>query len=402
VTDTRVLSDAEMSAAESLLAEVQGVRGVQVLTAEKIADFDHVVRLHLADERTVVVKRRRADDLDDRAWAFAAELAALDFLNGMPGVVAPRLFGANDEAGILIMEDLGTGSSLADSLMGSDRGRAEADLVRYARALAAMHSWSIGRSEQFTRAWSRRAVGAPPPEPEWMGAIATRKESFLAVMARLGLAVTGAGHDVDELVSLLRGATATGLVHGDPCPDNTHIADGDCRIFDFESSGWGAVALDAAYLLAPFPSCWCFASLPAAVAEPALQAYRDEMAAAGIDLGPDWDAVLTAAIAGWLVARGEALGRALDEDTVYGTTTMRPRLLTWLRSFIDAADRSGALPRLRDLGAAAHQQLSQRWPETVVPQFPAVAGRLSGLRRLDDLSFGSWNRSGRSISSHPR
>ena len=54
------------------------------------------------------------------------------------------------------------------------------------------------------------------------------------------------------------------LVHGDACPDNVHrLADGVCRIFDFETSGWGAVALDAAYLLAPFPSCWCFASLPA-------------------------------------------------------------------------------------------------------------------------------------------
>jgi Ser/Thr protein kinase RdoA (MazF antagonist) len=361
-----------MSAAESLLAEVHGT-GVPVRAAEKIPGFDHVVRLRLADERAVVLKRRRADDLDDRAVGFAAELAALDFLNGMPGAVAPRLFGADDEAGILIMEDLGAGSSLADSLLGGDRRRAEADLVSYARALAAMHAWSIGRSGEFARAWARRASGAPPPEPEWMGAIASRKESFLAVMARLGLPVDRAGDDVDGLVSLLRGTVATGLVHGDPCPDNTHIVDGHCRIFDFESSGWGAVALDAAYLLAPFPSCWCFASLPAAVAEPALQAYRDEMAAASIDLGPDWDAVMTAAIAGWLVARGEALGRALDEDTEYGTTTMRPRFLTWLGSFIDAADRSGAVPRLRVLAAAAHQQLSRRWPETVVPQYPAVA-----------------------------
>jgi Ser/Thr protein kinase RdoA (MazF antagonist) len=383
VTGTRVLADAEMSAAESLLAEVGGVRGLRgghVLTAEKIPESGHVVRLRLADERTIVLKRRRSDDLDGRAWAFAAELAALEFLDGMPRAVAPRMFGADDGAGILLMEDLGTGPSLADSLLGSDRGRAEADLAGYARALAAMHSWSIGRSGEFARAWARRAGDVPPPEPEWMGAIATRKESFLAVMARLGVAVTGAGDDVDELVSLLRGATATGLVHGDPCPDNTHIVDGDCRIFDFESCGWGAVALDAAYLLAPFPSCWCFASLPTAVAAQALRAYHDEMGAAGIDLGPDWDAVLTAAIAGWLVARAEALGLALDEDTVYGTTTMRPRLLTWLRSFIHAADLSGALPRLRDLAATAHQQLSHRWPETVVPQFPAVAGRLSGLR----------------------
>ena len=36
-----------------------------------------------------------------------------------------------------------------------------------------------------------------------------------------------------------------GLVHGDACPDNVRFLDGRCRIFDFEHSGWGAVALDA-------------------------------------------------------------------------------------------------------------------------------------------------------------
>ena len=46
------------------------------------------------------------------------------------------------------------------------------------------------------------------------------------------------------------------------------------RIFDFETSGWGRIVLDVAYLLAPFPSCWCFASLPAEVAAPAMAAYR--------------------------------------------------------------------------------------------------------------------------------
>jgi Ser/Thr protein kinase RdoA (MazF antagonist) len=372
VTQTPVLSAAETRAAESLVAELWGA-GVQVRAAEKISDLDHVARLRLADERTVVLKRLRADNVDDRAWVFDAELAALEFLNGMPTAVAPRLFGTDIEAGILVMEDLGPGSSLADSLLGGDRGRAEADLVSYARALAAMHSWSIGRSHEFAGIWARHAGDAPLPEPEWMGVIATRKESFLAVMARLGLAADGAGDDIDELVSLLRGTAATGLVHGDLCPDNTRISDGNCRIFDFEISGWGPVALDAAYLLAPFPSCWCFAGLPPEVTEPALQAYRDEVAAAGADLGADWDAVMTAALAGWVVARGEALGRALDEDEEWGTTTMRPRLLAWLRSFTDAADRSGALPRLRDLAAAAHQQLSGRWPEAVVPLFPAVA-----------------------------
>jgi hypothetical protein len=367
VTDLPALSPEETTATESLLARAWG-RPVSVRAAEEIWGRSHILRLRLADERTVMLKRYRTENFGDRDRTLDNEVAALELLNGMKRAVAPRLFGADSAAGILIMEDLGPGSTLAHSLLDGDRDRALADLVSYARALAAMHSWSIA---QVTLA------GLPAPalgEPEWMGAIVRGKEPFLAVMAGLGLATDGVGDDIDLLVSLLRGTRATGLVHSDPCPDNTHIVDGSCWLIDFETSGWGAVALDAAYLLTPFPSCWCFASLPPGATATALQAYGEEVAAAGVDLGPDWDAVMTAALAGWLVARGKALGEALDEDEDWGTTTMRPRLLTWLRSFIQAADRSGALPLLRSLAAAAQERLSARWPEALVPEYPAFAG----------------------------
>ena len=49
------------------------------------------------------------------------------------------------------MEDLGPGSSLADSLMAGDSGRVGADLISYARAMAAMHAWSIGRPRSMRR-----------------------------------------------------------------------------------------------------------------------------------------------------------------------------------------------------------------------------------------------------------
>ena len=50
----------------------------------------------------------------------------------MPEPVAPRLLGADADAGILLMEDLGPGPSLADSLLTGDRSRMRADLVSYA------------------------------------------------------------------------------------------------------------------------------------------------------------------------------------------------------------------------------------------------------------------------------
>ena len=157
-----------------------------VRDAEKIWDRSHIVRLRLeGDDRTVVLKRPREHNFGDRARGFDAELAALEFLSPMDTAVAPRLLGADAAAGILLMEDLGPGSSLADSLLAGDRGRAEADLIGYARAVAAMHAWSVGRSGEYAELRARLADPADVEvAPDWMGAITTGKGRFLAMAAQ--------------------------------------------------------------------------------------------------------------------------------------------------------------------------------------------------------------------------
>jgi Ser/Thr protein kinase RdoA (MazF antagonist) len=355
VSTLPALSAAETQAAEALLARVWGP-GISVRTADPIWDRTHVVRLHLTGDRSVVMKGRANTD------SFGVELAALEYLNGMPEPVAPRLLGADAEAGIVLMEDLGPGPSLADSLLTGDRARVRADLVSYAEALGSMHAWSMRRPRD-------PRLGTPP----WPDVVARGKDPFLGAAASLGLATAGAGTEIDLLSLVLNDTEYQGLVHGDVCPDNVRFLDGRCRIFDFEHSGWGAVTLDASYLLAPFPSCWCFGRLPASVAAPAMAAYRGQLKAAGIDLGPSWDVAMTAALGAWIIAWGDAIAKVLDEDSEWGTTTMRPRLLTWLRSFTSAAGRSGALPGLRVLASELHERLSARWPQAVTADYPALA-----------------------------
>jgi hypothetical protein len=368
-----------------------------VCSAEKIWGRSHVLRVRLADGRSVVLKRGRDADTGEPRPGLPAEVAALSFLNGMETPVAPRLLGATGLAGthhgdadLLIMEDLGPPSSLAHSLLARDPGRAAADLVAYARSLGVMHAWSSGRGAEFAalaaRASRASLGGGSVPEPRWIPAIARGKEEFLRVATGLGLPVDGVAAEIDSLPELMRGPgdAYTGLVHGDACPDNTQITNGVGRLFDFEFSGWGPVALDAAYLLAPFPSCWCFASLPAAVADPALQTYRDQVTSAGVTLGADWEVALTAALGSWVVATGPGAGRVLEEDEDWDTTTVRPRVLTWLRSFTDAAARSGALPRLGPLAEAMHARLAARWPEAAVPDYPALARPGAPLARLPE------------------
>ena len=367
-----VLSAAEADVAAGVLASAWGER-TEIRTAELIWNRRHIVRLHLRDDRSVVLKRRGDQPAQSgQGRSFGVELAVLEYLNAMPVPVAPRLLGADPDAGILLIEDLGPGTSLADSLLAEERARAEADLAAYARALGALHAWSIGRPGDLAGLWARYAHDAPPG-PAWLGAVEKHRDAFLEVMARLGVPADGVTVEISEMTAMLTGTGYAGLVHSDACPDNVHLAAGVCRIFDFETSGWGCVALDAAYLQAPFPSCWCFASLPAAVAAPAVTAYRGCLRDAGVELGPDWDAVTAAAMAAFLIARGPMLSRTLDEDRPWGTTTMRPRLLTWLRTFTGSASRAGVLPRLAHLAATLHDQLSRRWPELVIPEYPALA-----------------------------
>jgi hypothetical protein len=367
-----VLSAAEADLAAALLASAGGER-TEIRAAELIWNRRHIVRLRLGDDRSVVLKRRGGQPAQSgQGRNFGVELAVLEYLNAMPEPVAPRLLGADPDAGILLIEDLGPGTSLADSLLAEDRARAQADLAAYARALGALHAWSIGRPGHLAGLRARYAPGAPPG-PAWLDAAGSGGDALLDVASRLGVPTGGVAAELSGIAAMLTGTSYAGLVHGDACPDNVHLADGVCRIFDFETSGWGAVALDAVYLLAPFPSCWCFASLPAAVAAPAVAVYRGGLRDAGIELGPDWDADTAAAQATFIIARGRVLGRALDEDRPWGTTTMRPRLLTWLRAFTETASRAGVLPRLADLAAALHDQLSQRWPGLVIPEYPALA-----------------------------
>jgi Ser/Thr protein kinase RdoA (MazF antagonist) len=372
------LTAAEAQVAAGLLSAAWG-EPAGALAAEPVRDRAHVFRLRRDDGRSAVLKRREAGQHGD----FGSELATLEFLNAMPEPVAPRLLGGDSEAGVLVMEDLGPGPSLADALLTGEFDQAQAGLIAYARALGRLHAWSASRGAELAALRARYAPGAAL-EPAWMGAIERGREAFLGVAAGLGLATDGVGDEISGLGALMSGAGSggsglggsgyLGLVHGDACPDNVRLTGGDCLIFDFETSGWGPVVLDVAYLLAPFPSCWCFGAVPSDVAVPALDAYRVQVTAGTNDLGPEWPAAMAAAVAGWIVARGSVMAGVLDEDRgPWGTTGMRPRLLAWMRSFTGAASQARVLPRLRALTGQLAGELSSRWADPPVPDYPALA-----------------------------
>lgn len=379
-----------MRVVAELLANAWG-QHAPVQDAEVLWGRANVVRVRLAGGRSAVVKRRAgpdrgaAPDRERKTADFQTELAALEYLNGMPEAVAPRLLGADLPAGLMVMEDLGAGATLADSLMAGDRAQVQADLAAYARALAAMHAWTSEHPDELATLRDRYAARTGGGT-RLMTALARGTEPFLVLADSLGVPADGVAGEIAGLGGMLAATGFAALVHGDACPDNMRFPGGSCRLFDFETAAWGAAAIDAVFLLAPFPSCWCFAQLPADVAGPASETYLSALAAAGIRLGPDWPAALAAALACWLVARGRVVGRLLSEDPEWGTTTMRPRLLAWLRSFLEVAGGTGELPRLRELSAALLAGLSRRWPDAEIPDYPALAAPGAVLARLP----GEW------------
>ncbi|HET6835244.1 MAG TPA: phosphotransferase [Acidimicrobiales bacterium] len=300
-----MLGSDERRAAERILAEAWG-EAVAVRAAEVVAGRRHVVRLSADDGRTAILKRSRATDSGGGRWGdepagLASEWTALDLLGAMPEPVAPRLLGGDATRRLIVIEDLPPGRLLAHSLLGSDPVTARADLVAYAEALAAVGAGSRDRAAEHAAACRRRGLD-PGGGSWWVRVIGRRREGFLAFAADLGLPTAGADAEIAEIEQILDGEIAPGFVHGDPCPDNIVLIDGRCCLLDFERSSWGSVVLDAAYLIAPFPSCWCFAGLPAEAVGPALAAYHASLAAAGQEPahgpGRDWDRAVAAALAG--------------------------------------------------------------------------------------------------------
>jgi aminoglycoside phosphotransferase (APT) family kinase protein len=368
-----VLSAAERAVAGSILSDVWG-EPVEISAAGMVWGRRHVVRLGTRDGRSVILKRVRRRRSGDEAGrdAFGIELASLEFLGGMPDPVAPRLLGADAGAGILIMEELPPGHSLAHTLLAGDRDGAMADLNSYATALGSLHAWSIGRADEFERARARYSPSADP-RPWWVERIDSRRAVFLRVAAELGAATDGLDGEIDAVAAMLAGERHRSFVHGDLCPDNVRLSAGGTRIFDFEESSAGSPALDAAYLLAPFPSCWCFASVPETISAQAMNAYLAALTAGGVEAADDLQLELAAALAGWVAARGNMIERALKRDEEWGTTTMRPRLVAWTERLAAVAAATGAFPRLRAIAERLNDRFLSLWPDAIVPAYPALA-----------------------------
>lgn len=328
------------------------------------------------------------------------EWAALDTLDSLAAAIpldvplAPRFYGGDAAACVLVMEDLGDddGTSAGSLAFGEDPARAEEAFVEHAALVGRLHALTRGGHVRYLRA--REEACAPPERTElfsdpWPSArvrkssreeVARAAETYRRVFESVGLAPR-AGFE-DEI------AFVTARVEDDPgpflalCqgdqngPGGSTRAGGRLRLYDFDSAGFRHALLEGV----PALTSWgCVMRLPARLAPRMEAAYRAELSKTCAAASDEqlFRRALTDACARWHVFQvSTRLEHCLVEDAPRGPTTRRQQFLAWMDTFARVGEESEH-PRVlaasaRDLAA----RLRSLWPaEThALPPYPAFCG----------------------------
>lgn len=336
---------------------------------------------------SVVVKQAAArgdetydpDAVGGPAWRLFNDWAGLQFLTEAGGgeIPAPRFYGGDRDAGLIVLEDLGQGRQLDHLLLDKDAKAAEQGLMGLATAMGRMHALTIGKQEAFDG--MRDGLGPRNGAGEVADAVAQQRKKVQDLADALGLTVGPAVEkDLDALESFLdEGSPFMAYCHHDPCPDNCLWVGQEMKLLDFEFGGFRHALLDGVYGRIHFPSCWCVNRLPQRVYERMEQVYRAELVK-GCPAASD-DAAFNRAVVeacAWQALRSFFM-RALDEDGQWGIATHRQRALVRLDRLAEATE---AFEHCQALGAMARDfamALRQRWPKEAdeMPYYPAFRGR---------------------------
>ncbi|RZS30509.1 hypothetical protein EV193_11629 [Herbihabitans rhizosphaerae] len=240
---------------ERLIKRTEQLLGQQVELVANLSFSSRatVLRLRVAGGSTVIVKQHVSEA------RFHNEKLAL---TSLPTSISPELITASN--GIVIMEDVGDGPSVANLLLANDAAAARNALQSWASSLGKIASHTA--DEPFGSAVSKDFEHC------------MRAHADLSKLWEVPLA----GAQINELRRIVTSLKTPGPYHiltvsDAACPDNNRVtADGTVRLFDFEYAQRGHAAVDAAYILAPFCSCWCVAPMPSPVTDHMYAAYSAE------------------------------------------------------------------------------------------------------------------------------
>jgi len=310
------------------------------------------------------------------ADGYVRESAALASLpSGLP---VPRLLAEQVQPPLLLLNDVGTGPSVADALLGRDPSIAAQAVSDWAAAIGTLHAATLRAPEAFTAELRKRADGTPVPIDPTGGILDDAVASLGSRAALTGLRLpAGLRDELTELVRRLTEPGRSALSPADACPDNNVRDDsGALALVDFEGAAFRHVAWDVSYLTVPWPSCWCCWRLPAEVGADALDRYRGTVRPVlpWADSNDFRRAVDRAAVGWAVITTAWFLARALGDDPPLADGDAAPSrrafLLHRLELAIPRADADG-LPVAATALAEWHESLSNRWGRVQLLLAPA-------------------------------
>lgn len=281
------------------------------------------------------------DEADAGAGAhtegFLRERAGLRYLPGTPALLAEDAPNTT-----LVMEDVGAAPTLADLLVGDDPGAAWAACLRWARALGAHVVADPEVLQQF-----RADLG--PAEETNRRLMAALPGAGLDAMVDWGVRHAEAARaEISEAFTGLLGESTREVISaGDTCPDNAVLTEPAVRFLDTEGTAVHPVAIDAAYALQPFSSCWCVFTPPSGLREAMLAEFT--AGASGqlpqLATDPHWPAqvrgavvIFTVVSAAWLLPSARTKVASIGPAGALAPNHRQLLVSRWRQVIAEAAD----------------------------------------------------------------
>lgn len=295
------------------------------------------------------------------------EADALRFLDDIPSL-APRFFGYDRIADLLILEDLGEDDDrhLGEILIGDDRERAILGLQAHMDALALLHRSTAGRLVEYPV--------HEPPIPRSRHRVHRLLDLLALLPARIeeiGDAVSrGAELEVDRFLAALRDpGPFLALGHGDATPANTFLMpEGQARLFDFETAGYRHALIDGCFpTIRYLHSVWACA-LPRSLRWELADRYR-----LALGIAPEeFDFAHASCAAAWLAGLLGFYEAAVENGEMWGMASARARIVAGLAHFSDVATVLGHGSALAETADALRFRLDRDWSSPRMPFYPSI------------------------------
>ena len=202
-----------------------------------------------------------------RSEAHQREVEASELICARAPGIVPELIASGD--GVMVMENLGSGPSLADVLI-------EGDLPS---AVAYLHAWVDSLAHLHESLWL-----APDDDILPAGHVLLIERVRSAIGEQPTLTSSGlwaaAESEMDTIAALASTGGPTTFSIGDMCPGNQMMTSSGLRFFDLEAAGHFHPAIDLSYLITPWGSCWCAWDIPEGLRSELITRYLRQMSRA--------------------------------------------------------------------------------------------------------------------------